>query len=82
MLLQMALFCSFLRLSKYSVVNVDHIFSHSSGNRHVGCLHVSAIVNSAALNVGGACLFGLEFRLDLCPGVALLDHMVILLSVF
>ena len=28
------------------------LFSHSSVNRHLGCFHVLAIVNSAAVNIG------------------------------
>ena len=32
---------------------MHHIFSiHSSVNRHLGCYHVLAIVNSAAVNIG------------------------------
>ena len=37
----------------YSVVYMYHnFFIHSSVNRHLGCFHVLAIVNSAAVNIG------------------------------
>ena len=56
----MALFDSFICLSNthiyvyvYVCVCVHHIFFiHSSVNRHIGCFHVLATVNSAALNIG------------------------------
>ena len=31
---------------------VPHLLFHSSGNGHLGCLHVMAIVNSATMNTG------------------------------
>ena len=52
MLLQVALFCSFLTVEQYCIVYMHHIlFTHSSVNGYLGCLHVFTIVSSAALNI-------------------------------
>ena len=59
-----------------------NFFTHSSVSRHFGYFHVLAIANSAAVNTGGACVFSNEFCPDICPGVELQDHMVILFLVF
>ena len=50
MLLKMALFHYFLRLS---TIPLDAcIFIHSPVDRHLGCFHVLAIVNSNAMTIG------------------------------
>ena len=57
-------------------------FIHSSADRHLGCFHVLAAVNSAPVNIEVHVSFELWFCLDICPGVGLLDHTVALCLVF
>ena len=55
---------------------------HLSVDRHLGCFHVLAVVNSAAVNTGMHVSFQMVFSLYICLGVGLLDHMVALLLFF
>ena len=60
-------------------------FINSSVDGHWCFFHILAIINNAAMNIGMHITFQITvfiFLLDIYPRVALLDHMVVLLSVF
>ena len=76
---------SFLWLNIISLcIYIYHNFIiHVSVYGHLSCFHVFAVVNSATIDHWGVCIFlNYSFFLDMCPGMGLLDHMVILVLGF
>ena len=55
---------------------------HSSADVHLGCFHVLAIINSAAMNSGVHVSLYIWFPRCVCPEVGLLGHMEVLFPVF
>ena len=64
-----------------SYIIESHFFIHSPADRHLGCLHISAIVNDAAMNMVVQISLqdtNLIFFRYIYPEERLLDHMVML----
>ena len=57
-------------------------FIHSSVDGHLGCFHVLAIVNSAAINNGIHVSFSILVSSGYMPDMGLLGHIVVLFLVF
>ena len=73
----------------YSIVYMYHIFfTPSSVDGHLGCIHVLAIVHSAAVNIGACVSFQISFcfevppPLDIYMRVKFLGHRIALFLVF
>ena len=57
MLLQITLFHFFFMTEYHPIVCVGHFYIHSSVDGHLVCFHGLTIVNSAAMQIWGACIF-------------------------
>ena len=59
-----------------------NLFIHSSVHGHLGCFHVLAIVNCAAMSNEIHVSVSILVSSGICLGVGLLGHMVALFLVF
>ena len=79
--------CCYKRQYSFSLILLCILFCHSSVSEYLGCFHVLAIINSAAVNIGMHVPFQFMFLSffffpETCSGVGLLDHMAVVFLVF
>ena len=60
-------------------VYTQHLLYHPFVTGRLGCFHILPVVNNATVNIG--VLVSFQIR-DICPGVEVLSHMVVLFLVF
>ena len=66
-----------------SIICIYHLLLiRTSVDGRLSCFCVLAVVSNAAVKLGCMDLFELEFSLDICSRVGMLDHMVALFLVF
>ena len=56
------------KAEKYSIIHMYHVFVLSSVDGHLGCFHVLATVNSAAVNTGVHVSFSVMVFSGYMPG--------------
>ena len=64
------------------MVYMYHNFIHSSVNGHLGCFHVLAIVNNAAMNSGIHVSFSVLVSSGYMPRSEIVESLVVLFLVF
>ena len=68
---------------QYSIVYMYHSFLiHSSADGHLGCFHVLAIINSAAVNIGDHVSLSIPVSSVCMPRSGIAGYKAVLFAIF